>query len=273
MAAHGEAGRDRTAGRPTSWDPVQYARFSYHRSRPFFELVGRIHCQDPVSVVDLGCGSGELTATLAARWPGARILGVDHSQPMLDGAAAHAGERVTFVSADLGSYLPDPATEVVLSNAAYQWVDGHPAVLERIARQRPPGGWLAVQLPGNFRSPSHRLIREVLALPRWQQATGGVLLREDPVLEPVGYADLFAAAGLVPDVWETTYSQVLAGADPVLEWVKGTALRPVLGALPDRLHQDFLAELGGRLRRAYPARPYGTVFGFRRIFAVGRRPD
>jgi len=223
-------------------------------------------------VVDLGCGSGELTATLAARWPAARILGVDNSQPMLAEAAAHADERVSFVRGDLGSYLPDPATDVVVSNAAYQWVDGHPAVLERIARQLRRGGWLAVQLPGNFRSPSHRLLRQTLALQRWQEATGGLRLLEDPVLEPVGYADLFAAAGLVPDVWETTYSQVLTGSDPVLEWVKGTALRPVLSALPDRLHQDFLAELGGRLRRAYPPRPYGTVFGFRRIFAVGRRP-
>lgn len=223
-------------------------------------------------MVDLGCGSGELTATLADRWPGARILGVDNSQPMLAEAAAHAGERVSFLRGDLGSYLPDPATDVVVSNAAYQWVDGHPDLLTRVAGRLPPGGWLAVQVPGNFRSPSHLTIREVLALPRWQEATGGLSLRADPVLEPVQYADLFAAAGLVPDVWETTYSQVLTGADAVLEWVKGTALLPVLSALPDRTHAGFLAELGGRLRQAYPPRPYGTVFGFRRIFAVGQRP-
>ncbi len=263
---------DGTAGRPATWDPAQYGQFADHRSRPFFDLVGRVGAVHPSSVVDLGCGSGELTAALADRWPRARVLGIDNSAEMLGKAAAHAGDRLTFAAGDLAGYLPDPATEVVISNAAYQWVDGHAAVLDRIGRQLPVGGWLAVQVPGNFRSPSHQAIRELVAAPRWQQATGGLSLRVAPVLEPAGYLDLFAAARLVPDVWETTYSQLLTGPDPVLEWVKGTALRPVLTALPTELHTGFLAELGDRLRRAYPGGRAGTVFGFRRIFAVGHRP-
>lgn len=258
------------------WDPSQYARFADHRSRPFFDLVDRIRAAGPRTVVDLGCGSGELTATLADRWPSARVLGVDNSAEMLAGAAQHTARydgRLSFADGDLADYLPDESTEVVVSNAAYQWIDGHEAVLARIAERLPAGGTLAVQVPGNFSAPSHRMIRELVAEPRWAQATDGLQLRTDPVLEPAGYVDLLARAGLVPDVWETTYLQVLPDEDPVLEWVKGTALRPVLAALSADLHTKFLAELGGMLRAAYPARDYGTVFGFRRIFLVGHRPS
>ncbi|MDQ6656655.1 MAG: methyltransferase domain-containing protein [Actinomycetota bacterium] len=262
----------RTADRTTTWDPGRYGRFPGHRSRPFFDLVNRIDAADPALVVDLGCGSGELTASLADRWPDAQVLGVDNSASMLEAATAHASDRVSFTSGDLSSYLPDPAADVVVSNAAYQWVDGGSAMLSAIAAQLPAGGWLAVQVPGNFQAPSHRAIGELLATQRWQQATGGLRLREDPVLEPDGYVELFTAAGLTPDVWETTYSQLLPGTDPVLEWVKGTALRPVLTAMAADQREAFLIELSLRLRAAYPPRPYGTVFAFRRIFAIGHRP-
>lgn len=268
---------DIEASRPSStWDPDQYSRFADHRSRPFFDLVGRIGADSPRSVVDLGCGTGELTTTLADRWPTARVSGVDNSAEMLAGAAQHTagyGGRLSFVEGDLAGYLPDESTDVVVSNAAYQWVPGHQQLLDRIARRLPAGGWLAVQVPGNFSAPSHRVIRELVAEPRWARASGAVQLRTDPVLEPAGYVELLARAGLVPDVWETTYLQVLPGPDPVLEWIKGTALRPVLQALPVDLHTEFLVQLGGRLRQAYPAREFGTVFGFRRIFLVGHRPD
>lgn len=255
------------------WDPAVYGQYADHRSRPFHDLVGRVGAADPIRIVDLGCGSGELTRTLADRWPTADVLGVDNSPEMLARAADHAGPRVSFRSGDLSTHRPGPDVDVVVSNAAFQWVPGHEAVLAAIAADLPAGGWLAVQVPGNFRSGSHVAIRELVAEPRWQDATGGLRLREDPVLEPESYADLFADAGLLPDVWETTYQQILTGDDPVLDWVRGTALRPVLTALPAASHEEFLGELGRRLRAVYPARAYGTVFGFRRIFAVGHRPD
>ena len=59
------------------WDPAVYRRYGDERSRPFFELVGRIRVERPRTVVDLGCGPGDLTATLPGRWPGARVVGRD----------------------------------------------------------------------------------------------------------------------------------------------------------------------------------------------------
>ncbi|NNG35734.1 methyltransferase domain-containing protein [Nakamurella aerolata] len=276
----GAAAQPADDGQRAHWDPAQYGRFADHRSRPFFDLVDRIRVAAPSRVVDLGCGSGELTATLAQRWPDATVTGIDSSAEMLEQAAGYAGPRLRFQLGDLVDYRPEPGTDVVVSNAAYQWVPGHDRILAEIADAIPAGGALAVQVPGNFSAPSHRIIGELVAEPRWQQATGGLRLRQDPVLEPEGYVRLLAGAGLSPDVWETSYQQVLAGPDAVLEWVKGTALRPVLEALrgnesgsgePGAQQAEFLAELAPRLRAAYPERDFGTVFAFRRIFLVGHR--
>lgn len=257
-----------------TWDPQQYARYADHRSRPFFDLVGRVQAADPGRIIDLGCGPGELTATLRRRWPAAAVVGIDNSPTMLERAQAHTDDQLSFAAGDLTDFRPGPSYDVVLSNAAYQWVDGHPAILREIAADLPRGGWLAVQVPGNFTGPSHNEIRSLVAEPKWQAALDGLTLPADAVLQPTEYGDLMAAEGLAADTWETTYNQVLDGTDPVLEWVKGTALVPVLTRLRAQdpaLEPVFLDALALRLRAAYPRRGYGTVFPFRRIFAVGHR--
>ena len=68
------------------WDPQKYGQFSDERSRPFFDLVAQVRAETPRRVVDLGCGSGELTATLAERWPGAEVIGIDSSPHMIERA-------------------------------------------------------------------------------------------------------------------------------------------------------------------------------------------
>lgn len=252
------------------WDPAQYGLFGDHRSRPFFELVGRIPAEDPEHVVDLGCGSGELTATLAGRWPGARIEGIDSSPEMIAAARAHEdGERVRFAVGDVARWRPRRPVDVIVSNAVLQWVPEHTDLLPRWAGALNPGGHLAFQVPGNFDAPSHQLLRELCESPRWRGRIGD-LPRWRPVRNAAGYLDLLAGLGCSVDAWETTYMQVLRGKDPVLEWVKGTALRPVLTALGEAEAGEFLHEYGTRLREAYPSRPYGNVFPFRRIFVVAR---
>ncbi len=72
------------------WDPGTYLRFGTERARPFFDLVSRVQAEAPGFVADLGCGPGNLTAALAARWPAARVLGVDSSPEMIEAARAEA---------------------------------------------------------------------------------------------------------------------------------------------------------------------------------------
>lgn len=246
------------------WDPRQYGRYGEERARPFHDLLMRIGASAPAYVVDLGCGSGELTALLSQRWPQATVEGVDSSREML--ARTPFLQRVRFTVGDARVWRPGRPVDVVVSSATMQWVDGHEQVLRDLVGCLAADGWLGLQVPGNFAAPSHVLLWE--AVRRWLPTFP---LREDPVLDPAGYAELLGDAGCRVDAWETTYLQVLSGPDPVLEWVKGTALRPVLAALPGEQHAEFLADYGTALRAAYPPGRFGTLFPFRRVFAVGRR--
>ena len=254
------------------WDPAQYRRYSGERARPFFDLLARVDATDPGLVLDLGCGSGELTATLAERWPGAAVIGVDSSAAMIEAARGGAGRdgRLSFVLGDVSGWEPPGRADVLVSNAVLQWLPGQLAVLARWARFLADGGWIAVQVPGNFDQPGHAIMRELAGSPRWRPLLEGVRLNRQAT-GPADFLDVLATAGCTTDAWETTYLHVLTGDNPVLEWYKGTGLRPVIDALPPDLAGEFLAEYGARVREAYPARPYGTVLPFRRVFAVARR--
>lgn len=253
------------------WDPGQYGRFGGERSRPFFDLVARVGAQDPPLVADLGCGPGNLTAALAERWPSATVAGVDSSAAMIEAArAGHSGPRLSFALGDVRDWTPDSPPDVIVSNAVLQWVPGHLEVLRRWAGLLAPGGWLAVQVPANFDQPSHALLRQLAGSGRWRPLLRDVSLNRQAA-EPGEYLELLAAAGCETDAWETTYLHVLQGDNPVIEWYKGSGLRPVIDALPPDLADEFVAEYGVLIREAYPARPYGTVLPFRRVFAVARR--
>lgn len=255
------------------WDPSRYVQFGDYRNRPFFDLVGRIRAGKPRVVVDLGCGPGNLTATLAERWPKADVIGLDSSEEMLLHAAADAAlPNLTFNLGEIPEWVPPAGTDVVVSNAALQWVPGHMDLLKKWLDALEPGAWVALQVPGNFNAPSHALMRELADSASWADRLSGVLRHSDAVGEPDEYLEVMLDAGYEADAWETTYYQVLQGENAVLEWVRGTGLRPVLAALPPEEAVSFEAEYSALLDKAYPATGHGTVFPFRRIFAVAHKP-
>lgn len=253
------------------WDPEQYAMFGDYRDRPFFDLTDRISATAPGTVVDLGCGPGNLTVALANRWPRADVLGIDSSQQMISRAqAANDTANVRFERADVARWQA-AGVDVVVSNALLQWVPGHDRLLARWLGELDSGAWFALQVPGNFEAPSHSIMRELAASPRWSAQLGSALRGSDAVDAPEQYLQLMLDAGFSADAWETTYLQLLQGADPVLEWVRGTGLRPVLDILDGDDARRFEAEYAAELRRAYPPGDHGTVFPFRRIFCVGNK--
>ncbi|MCR3718676.1 trans-aconitate 2-methyltransferase [Prauserella flava] len=253
------------------WDPAAYLTYGDLRGRPFHELVARVPAERPRRVVDAGCGPGNLTASLARRWPSAQLEAFDSSPEMVEAARA-AG--IAAEVADVGTWTPKPDTDVLVSNAVLHWVSGHGDLLRRWARQLPSGAWLAMQVPGNFNAPSHVLTRRLAASERWRSRLASVSLRgADAVDDPEDYADLLADAGCTVDAWETTYVQPLHGDDAVLEWITGTALRPIRAALADADWDEFRGELAELLAEAYPQRADGTTWlPFRRVFVVARTP-
>jgi trans-aconitate 2-methyltransferase len=257
------------------WNPQQYQKYAGERGRPFEDLVARIRTESPATVVDLGCGPGNLTATLLGRWPTAAVHGLDSSAEMIAEANELAGDRLTFEVADLRDWIdrtPPGSVEVIVSNATLQWLPDHLELLPRLVERLRPSGWLGVQMPGNAGAPLHAILRELAnTQPYAEWAANAAVYRPRP--DPVDYVEVLTAAGCTVDAWETTYSHLLQGPDAVLEWIKGTGARPVLQALPDHLRADFEREYGARLAEAYPRRDYGTLLPFRRVFAVAHKAD
>jgi trans-aconitate 2-methyltransferase len=253
------------------WDPAKYLDYADLRGRPFHELTSRIDAAAPRRVVDLGCGPGNLTVSLAKRWPDAVLEAGDNSPEMV------AAARATGLDArvlDVRDWVPKPDTDVVVSNAVLQWVPDHRDLIRRWVTELPSGAWLAVQVPGNFLAPSHALVRQLATTPEWAPELAETVLREDDAVDgPSEYAELLAAAGCAVDAWETTYVQRLTGQDAVLEWITGTALRPVKAALAPAAWTRFRDQLAPRLNAAYPPRKDGTTwFEFRRVFFVAKTP-
>ncbi|MGW5157217.1 trans-aconitate 2-methyltransferase [Nonomuraea wenchangensis] len=251
------------------WDPLTYAVYADERSRPFIELISRVGAVDPDYVVDAGCGSGELTADLATRWPRATVEGFDSSPAMITKARG-LGTSVRFAVADAETWRPDRPVDVIVSNALLQWVPDHRSVLEHWMESLAAGGWLAFQVPGNHDAPSHVAIRELCASRAWSDKLGGYQ-RLAEVDDALGYCDLLYQGGTQVDAWETTYVHVLKGENPVLDWVSGTALRPILDRLDHGDQRRFKSDLGELLAQAYPAKSYGTPFPFRRVFVVAQK--
>lgn len=221
-----------------SWDPQQYSRFAGQRLRPALDLIARIPLEHPRTVVDLGCGTGNVTGILRQRWPKASVTGVDGSPQMLAEARKTEAD-IAWEQTDVAAWKPPAKFDLVFSNAALHWLDDHPALFARLCANVDPGGALAA------------------------------LLRPQPVLAPEDYYRLLAPKARALDIWETVYLQVLEGENPVAEWTKGTWLAPLLAALAPDARAAFESEYRQRVARAYPRQADGkTLFPFRRLFIV-----
>ncbi len=249
-----------------AFDPAQYEKFAAPRLRPGLELLGRIP-SGPMRrrVVDLGCGTGELTQRLAYQFPAAHTTGIDNAPAMLDQARARY-PHLSFALGTIEGWDPPEPVDLVYANAALHWASDHAALLPRLLARLAPGGVLAMQVPDNGRAASHRLLRELATEPPWNTR---VALPPSPVLALERYYDVLAPLASAIDLWETTYLHLLEGEDAVFEWVSGTTLTPVKAALDPGDYARFAAGYKARLRAAYPRRDDGvTPFAFRRLFAV-----
>ncbi len=253
------------------WDPAVYLNFGDLRLRPGLELLQAIPREEPDTVYDLGCGPGNITPYLAARWPEASIVGIDNSAEMLARAQTAAPDHA-FERHDIAEWQPARPAAVIYSNAALQWLGDHETLLPRLFATLAPGGVLAIQMPRNHQSPSHTTIVDVVEAHSARERLRP-LLRRNRVAEPADYYALLSPLADQLTIWDTDYLQAMEGENPVADWTRGSALRPFLTALEDdRERAEFEADYRERVRRAYPPAADGrTLFPFRRIFILATR--
>lgn len=251
------------------WNPQQYLKFGGERLRPAHDLLARVALEAPREVVDLGCGTGTLTALLRARWPEARIVGVDNSQAMLERART-ALPDVEWEQEDLARWTPSVAPDLLISNAALHWIDDHPTLFPRLLSHLRPGGILAVQMPAQHAAASHQVGYALAQSPRWRDRLQGLVRR--PILEAHEYYSLLRPRVASLDLWFTEYVQALAGENPVAEFTKGSFVGAWLAALSPAEASDFEAEYRRQVAAAYPPCADGvTLFPFRRFFLLAQR--
>lgn len=250
------------------WDPDCYHRFAGERAAPFEDLLALVKRRPGLRVVDLGCGTGELTARLAAALPDGDVLGIDSSPAMLGRAAALAAPGLRFELADIRDLAG--SWDLIFSHAALQWVDDHRSLVRGLYARLAPGGQLAVQVPSNHDHPTHRLILELAGQEPFFSALQG-WRRLSPVLPISDYAALLFAAGAAElTVYEKVYPHVLADAGALAGWTSGTALVPYFERLAPALKDEFMAAYRSRLAALYPAGP--VFYPFKRTLFAATRP-
>jgi trans-aconitate 2-methyltransferase len=258
-----------------SWSARQYAAFEDERTRPARDLLAGVPLRDVSSAVDLGCGPGNSTELIAARFPRACIVGIDASADMIAAARARL-PALRFEVADVRTWAGGAAAassgdapDLIFANAVLQWLPDHAGLFPRLAAKLAPGGCLALQMPDNLGEPAQILMREIAEQSPWRHKLAGA--RESRVqIEPAEwYYRLLRAGTSRVDVWRTTYYHRLAGAGAIVEWFKGTGLLPFLAPLDAAERAEYLSRYTQAIGSAYPAAPDGGVLlPFPRLFIV-----
>ena len=253
-----------------NWNPAQYERFRDERSQPFFDLLALVEARPEMRVVDLGCGTGELTRALHRRLDATETLGLDSSAAMLAKSQSFAGPGLRFEQRDIAEFAATGEYDLIFSNAALHWLEDHEQLLARLTAALRTGGQIAVQVPANDDHPTHVVAAELARQSPFRETMHGYE-RRWPVLQPEVYAALLHRLGYKKQhVRLQVYGHLLGARDEVIEWVKGTLLTDYEKRMPAELFAEFMRQYRERLfERLEDARPY--FYPFKRILFWAQR--
>ncbi|HSP16937.1 MAG TPA: methyltransferase domain-containing protein [Thermoanaerobaculia bacterium] len=244
-----------------SWNPEQYERFKDERKQPFRDLVNLLEHRPHMRIVDLGCGTGELTRELHQHLAAKETIGIDNSETMLLKSDAFGAKMLRFERGDIEAFVADDPFDLIFSNAALQWVPDHAVLLRRLASFLSERGQIAIQMPANDDHPSHAVAADTAR-------SFGIEPRRDPMLRVEEYASLLYAIGFKRQhVRLQVYGHELASPASVIDWVKGTLLTDYERRLGDR-YPRFLEQYSSRLlSRLGEKTPY--FYTYKRILMWG----
>ncbi|MCK0208684.1 trans-aconitate 2-methyltransferase [Starkeya koreensis] len=254
------------------WSAAQYLKFEAERTRPSADLLARVPLVAPRTAIDIGCGPGNSTELVAARYPGTAVEGLDSSPDMLEKARKRL-PGLTFHLGDIATWQPARAYDLVFANAVLQWLGDHERLLPHLTEALAPGGCLAVQMPDNHHEPSHVAMREIADAGPWAEKLRGAKDSKADLGSFDDYYRWLRAAGCTVDIWRTTYVHPMEGASAIAEWFKSTGLKPYLDRLDDGERKAFVDSYIERIDASYEHHEGGTLLlRFPRLFIVARRP-
>lgn len=252
------------------WQPEQYTKFADLRLQPALDLLSRIPGEfEPETIIDLGCGPGNITELLAKRYWDASLTGLDSSAEMLANARTNY-PQISFVNADISNIAGK--YDLIFSNAALHWIKDHAQLIPHLMSCLNPRGILAVQIPANFSAPSHTLLRQVIQTkPEWmQKLTDSILFHK--FWQPEDYYTLFSQYQHKVDLWTTTYYQILKGDNAIVEWVKGSIVSNLRAELAPSEVDEIMIIYQELVNKAYPKNVDGTtLFPFTRLFFITQK--
>lgn len=256
----------------SDWNARQYLKFKNDRTQPAIDLAARLNCEAPAKALDVGCGPGNSTAVLKARFPKARVIGADFSENMVETAKKDNPELEFIrcdISADIDSLPHD--FDIVFSNACLQWVPDHPSLLPQLMSLLKPGGFLAVQIPMNYQEPIHRIIESTVSHSPWTELIP--YMRLFHTLSQEQYFDILSDISTDFTLWQTTYLHRLPSHQAIMEWYSSTGLRPYLDAAVTKEARDnFYQEVFRQVQDEYPVQKNGEViFRFPRFFFIAEK--
>lgn len=254
-----------------AWNPDRYGSFSDERSRPFLDLLSLVRPEGVNEILDLGCGTGQLTRRLHEELGASRTVGVDRSEAMLAEARGVEVPGLQFELGDAGHDRPEASFDLVFSNACLHWLDDHEQLWPRVFAWVRPGGQFAVQIPANHDSLPHRVANAVAEREPHRTALAGYT-RTSPVLAPEVYATLLNELGCRDlEVFLRVYAHHLDSREAVVEWMRGTTLTTYEKRLEPAAFEHFVEDYSRELlQQLSPARPF--FYPFKRILMWARRP-
>ncbi|MEO6212705.1 MAG: methyltransferase domain-containing protein [Vicinamibacterales bacterium] len=228
----------------SDWDAAQYHRLSDPQRAWGLRVLERLQPGPGERILDLGCGTGRLTADIPRRAPGAVVTGVDRSRAMVKKAHEHFGAIAAFAQAD-GAALPFAVGfDAVFSTATFHWISDHHTLFAEIHRVLRSGGRLVSQCGGGPNLQRlYRRAGEMRASSRFGSYFVGWadpwnFESVDPTaerLQRIGFVDV--RVSLEPA--QTPFPSL----DAYEEFVTTVCLRQHLDRLPEDLRQPFVHEI------------------------------
>lgn len=250
------------------WNADIYDRFGKERLQPSIDLISRIGDKKFNRILDAGCGTGMSTASIAANWSSAEIIGVDLSEEMLQKARENL-TQVTFLQRDCSKPLFDLGTfDLIFSNAFLQWIPNQEEFISNSFDMLVKDGMFAAQIPLFDEMPASRCITNAEC--SLSDYFTGV---EKPVsYSPSEYYEIMSKYTEKVTMWITDYYHEMDSQEKILDFLRGTALNPYMDILDKTEQKNFLNEVLNNLKNSYTCQKNGKVlFPFKRLFLVGEK--